>query len=315
MCCTTNGDDLVGGAAEALREADVLSAASAPGPGTIKKEWVAGMAKDAIVFLTANPVPEMWPWDAQAAGARIVGTGRSDFPNQINSSLGFPGIFRGVLDVRAERITDSMCLAAAFELAECAEAGGLNERHIVPRMDDHEVSVRVAVAVGMRAVGEGVARIALTRDRLIKTSADVIERARRETRLKMEEGVIPAPPTATRKKGIKRGGLGDGMAELTLRGPPAVGKPIAPGLGGEKWRLSRPVGLWRGPRWREKMGRDRKGRRLEPGKGLDTALLERAFGMGRSSYGPGVGPAGPGGCAVSGRRGSLDGCGERPMTN
>ena len=96
-----------------------------PDPDTIKKEWVAGMAKDPIVFITANPIPEMWPWDAKEAGARVIGTGRSDFPNQINNSLGFPGIFRGTLDVSATTITDEMCIAAATELAKCAEDRGI----------------------------------------------------------------------------------------------------------------------------------------------------------------------------------------------
>ena len=101
-------------------------ALSKPGPGTIKPEWVSAMAKDAIVFACANPVPEIWPWEAKAAGARIVATGRSDFPNQVNNSLGFPGIFRGALDVRARTITDEMCLAAAEALAGAAPDGGMN---------------------------------------------------------------------------------------------------------------------------------------------------------------------------------------------
>ncbi|HEM62564.1 MAG TPA: NADP-dependent malic enzyme, partial [Chloroflexi bacterium] len=88
MCLQTNEDDLVGGNAEAIRGADVLIALSTPGPGTVKPEWVAEMAQDAIVFACANPVPEIWPWEAKEAGARIVATGRSDFPNQVNNSLG-----------------------------------------------------------------------------------------------------------------------------------------------------------------------------------------------------------------------------------
>jgi malate dehydrogenase (oxaloacetate-decarboxylating) len=101
---------------------------------------VRAMAKDAIIFACANPVPEIWPEDARAAGARIVATGRSDFPNQVNNSLVFPGLFRGVLDVRARRITDEMALAAAHELAACGEAIGLDERHILPAMDDVDVA-------------------------------------------------------------------------------------------------------------------------------------------------------------------------------
>jgi malate dehydrogenase (oxaloacetate-decarboxylating) len=191
MCQITNKNNLVGTVAEAMAGADVLSAASTPGPDTIKKEWIAGMAKDPIVFITANPIPEIWPWDAQEAGARVVGTGRSDFPNQINNSLGFPGIFRGALDVAATTITDDMCIAAASELAKCAEDKGLNAEYIIPKMDDPEVFVREAVAVGMKAIEQGVARKILTRDQLYRQAELMINRARRETQVKMKEGIIP----------------------------------------------------------------------------------------------------------------------------
>ena len=98
----TNAEGRTGDIAEAFKGADAVVAASKPGPGTIKKEWIKTMAKDAIIFACANPIPEIWPWEAEEAGARIVATGRSDFPNQVNNSLGFPGIFRGVLDVKAK---------------------------------------------------------------------------------------------------------------------------------------------------------------------------------------------------------------------
>ncbi len=191
MCRITNQDQLAGDVAEAICGADVLSAASTPGPDTIKKEWVAEMAKDAIVFITANPIPEMWPWDAKEAGARIVGTGRSDFPNQINNSLGFPGIFRGTLDVAATTITDGMCIAAAAELAKCAEDRGLDEDSIIPKMNEPNVFVREAVAVGMKAIEQGVARKILTRNELYNNAEIIINRARRETEVKMREGIIP----------------------------------------------------------------------------------------------------------------------------
>ena len=194
MCQITNRNNLVGNIEEAMRGADVLSAASTPGPDTIKKEWVAGMAKDSIVFITANPIPEMWPWDAKEAGARIVGTGRSDFPNQINNSLGFPGIFRGTLDVAATTITDGMCIAAATELAKCAEDRGLNPDYVIPKMDEPDVFIREAVAVAMKAIEQGVARKILTRDQLYKTAELKINRARSETQLKMKERIIAAVP-------------------------------------------------------------------------------------------------------------------------
>jgi len=116
----------------------------------IQPEWVSKMGKDSIVFACANPVPEIWPWEALEAGARIVATGRSDFPNQVNNSLGFPGIFRGTLDVRARTITDEMCFAAATALAEHV-GDRLDEEHILPTMDDWEVFPREAAAVAMKA--------------------------------------------------------------------------------------------------------------------------------------------------------------------
>jgi malate dehydrogenase (oxaloacetate-decarboxylating) len=152
------------------------------------------MAEDAIIFACANPVPEIWPWEAREAGARIVGTGRSDFPNQINNSLGFPGIFRGVLDVRATTITDEMAIAAAAELALCAEEQGLDEEHIVPTMDDWEVFPREAAAVGVKAQEQGVARLDLTREELLTKAKDIIWQAQELTRFMMDKELIPPLP-------------------------------------------------------------------------------------------------------------------------
>jgi malate dehydrogenase (oxaloacetate-decarboxylating) len=194
MCLNTNKDAVEGGNAEAIRGADVLIALSKPGPGTVKPEWVAEMARDAVVFACANPVPEIWPWEATEAGARIVATGRSDFPNQVNNSLGFPGIFRGTLDVRATTITDKMCIAASHELAETAQDRGLRDDYLLPTMDEWEVFPREAVAVGTKAVEQGVARVELGRDELYEQASRIIERARGEIQLLMDEGVIPPPP-------------------------------------------------------------------------------------------------------------------------
>jgi len=190
----TNREDRHGGIPEAMRDADVVIAASKPGPGVIKKEWVATMADDAILFVIANPVPEIWPWEAAEAGARIIATGRSDFPNQVNNSLGFPGIFRGTLDVRAKTITDEMCIAAATELAKVQEEKGLDEDHIVPTMDEIEVFVREAVAVGMKAQEQGIARVKRTRQDLYDTATNLIRRAHEETQTLMQEGFIRPPP-------------------------------------------------------------------------------------------------------------------------
>ena len=151
------------------------------------------MAKDSIVFACANPVPEIWPWQAKKAGARIVATGRSDFPNQVNNSLGFPGIFRGTLDVRARTITDEMCIEAAKELAKTAEDKGLTEDYIIPSMDEWEVFPREAAAVGAKAIEQGIAQKAMTKEELYKTAESIIKKARDETKMLMQAGFIPDP--------------------------------------------------------------------------------------------------------------------------
>ena len=177
-----------------MRGADVCIAASEPGPGTILPEWVKGMAEDAIILPCANPIPEIWPWEAKEAGARIVGTGRSDFPNQINNSLGFPAIFRGVLDVRARTITDEMAIAAAQEIARFAEEQGLDEEHIVPAMDDWEVFPREAAAVGMKAQEQGVARLTMSYEELLSKARATIRQAQDMTHFLMEKEIIPPVP-------------------------------------------------------------------------------------------------------------------------
>jgi malate dehydrogenase (oxaloacetate-decarboxylating) len=195
MCTKSNREQREGGLADAIKDSDVILAASTPGPGIIKKEWVTKMAHDSIVFASANPIPEMWPWEAKEAGARIFATGRSDFPNQINNSLGFPGIFRGTLDVQARTITDEMCIAAAYELAQMAEDKGIHEEYIVPTMDEWEVFPREAAAVGMKAIEQGVARIKMSRQELFDTAWGIIKKAREETQTLMKQGYIAMPPS------------------------------------------------------------------------------------------------------------------------
>jgi malate dehydrogenase (oxaloacetate-decarboxylating) len=194
FCRTTNKENRKGGIPEAMRKMDVVIALSKPGPNTIKKEWIADMNKDPIVFVCANPIPEIWPWEAKEAGARIVATGRSDFPNQVNNSLGFPGIFRGTLDVRAKTITDEMCIAAAYELAKTAQDKGLHEDYLIPTMDEWEVFPREATAVGMKAIEQGIARIKVSREELFKMAETQIKRAREQTQILMKEGIIPKAP-------------------------------------------------------------------------------------------------------------------------
>jgi malate dehydrogenase (oxaloacetate-decarboxylating) len=191
----SNAEGLSGGIPEALKGADVCIAASRPGPGVIKKEWIGGMANDAIVLACANPIPEIWPWEAKEGGARIVGTGRSDFPNQVNNSLGFPAIFRGVLDVKARTVTDEMCVAAAHALASYAERKGLHEDYILPTMDEWEVYVEEAVACALKSIEQGVARVKLSRNELWERASRIISEARKSLEALWKAGLIGPPPS------------------------------------------------------------------------------------------------------------------------
>ncbi|HLE14381.1 MAG TPA: NADP-dependent malic enzyme [Anaerolineales bacterium] len=193
LCQVTNAEGRQGEIPDAIKGADVVIGLSRSGPGVILPEWIETMAKDSIVFACANPVPEIWPWEAKAAGARIVATGRSDFPNQVNNSLGFPGIFRGALDVRARTITDEMCFAAAKALADHV-GDRLSEEMILPNMDDWEVFPREAAAVAMKAQELGVARLELTYDELYQNAHTIIKRSRDLTHRMMEENFIPEAP-------------------------------------------------------------------------------------------------------------------------
>lgn len=190
----TNSQQRTGDISEAFKGVDAVVAASKPGPNTIKKEWIKTMADNAIVFACANPIPEIWPWEAEEAGARIVATGRSDFPNQVNNSLGFPAIFRGVLDVKAKTVTDDMCIAAAQELANYAEERGMDEKNLLPRMDEWEVFPREAVACALKSIEQGVARIKPSRQELYERAATIIQNARQSTELLMKQGLIKQPP-------------------------------------------------------------------------------------------------------------------------
>jgi malate dehydrogenase (oxaloacetate-decarboxylating) len=191
----TNAEIRKGDISEAFKGVDAVVAASKPGPNTIKKSWVETMADEAVIFACANPIPEIWPWEAEAAGARIVATGRSDFPNQVNNSLGFPAIFRGVLDVKATTVTDDMCIAAACELANFAEERGMHEKDILPRMDEWEVFPREAVACALKSIEQGVARIKPSRQELYERASSIIRTARNSTELLMKHDLIKKPPS------------------------------------------------------------------------------------------------------------------------
>ncbi len=195
MCLNSNGEGREGDMLACMKDTDMVIAASKPGPGTIKPQHIKAMAADPIVFACANPVPEIWPWEALDAGAVIVATGRSDFPNQVNNSLGFPGIFRGTLDVMATTISDEMCIAAAKELAKTAADKGLAFDYIIPSMDEWEVFPREAVAVGQQAIKEGIARLKLTRQEAFERAEALIKRAREQTHSLMDMGYILKAPS------------------------------------------------------------------------------------------------------------------------
>ena len=157
MAQVTNLDKQAGTLAEVIQGADVFIGVSAP--GTLTTEMVRTMNKDAIVFACANPTPEIFPEDAKAGGARIVSTGRSDYPNQVNNVLAFPGIFRGTFDVRASDINEEMKMAAAMAIANLITEEELNEDYIIPKAFDPRVGKAVAQAVAQAARDSGVARI------------------------------------------------------------------------------------------------------------------------------------------------------------
>ena len=157
IAAVTNREKESGTLAQVIRGADVFIGVSAP--GTLTKEMVSTMAKNAIIFACANPVPEIFPDEAKAGGAAVVSTGRSDYPNQGNNVLAFPGIFRGALDVRASRINDEMKIAAAYALADLVGENELNADYILPAAFDPRVKDAVAKAVAEAARKSGVARI------------------------------------------------------------------------------------------------------------------------------------------------------------
>ena len=157
MAKITNPRLIKGSLKDAVAGADIFIGVSAP--GMLTKEMVQSMAEDAIVFACANPTPEIFPEEAKAGGAKVVCTGRSDYPNQINNVLAFPGIFRGAFDVRAKSINEEMKLAAAWALAGLVSEDELSEDHVIPAAFDPRVGPAVAAAVAKAAIDSGVARI------------------------------------------------------------------------------------------------------------------------------------------------------------
>jgi malate dehydrogenase (oxaloacetate-decarboxylating) len=189
MCEISNGEGRTGGIPEAMQGTDVCIALSRPASGLIQPAWVASMAKDAIVFACANPLPEIWPWEAKDAGARVVATGRSDFPNQVNNALGLPAIFRGS-STSKPRTSPTRCVWPPPKNWRSVPRKKALRRIYPPRMDDWDVFPREAAAVGLKAIEQGVARRTMTKEALLEKASTLMKRARDATRTLMEHGII-----------------------------------------------------------------------------------------------------------------------------
>lgn len=193
LCQVTN-PEFVEDIMDAMRDADVLIALSQPGPDVVKPEWIRAMASKPIVFACANPVPEIYPYAAKEAGAYIVATGRGDFPNQVNNSIGFPGILKGALMVRAKKITDEMTIAAANAIATYSEKRGIDPENITAKMDEPDVFPFEAADVAMQAIKDGVARKHMTWQEAFDTAKSDIAHARKTTHFMIDHGLIASPP-------------------------------------------------------------------------------------------------------------------------
>ncbi len=191
--CEKTNPKLIKDIDTAMKGADVLISLSKPGPDVVKPAWISSMAEKSIVFACANPVPEIYPYAAKEAGAYIVATGRGDFPNQVNNSLGFPGILKGALSVRARKITDEMAIKAAYSVANFAEKKGISPDYIMPTMDETEVFAHEAADVAMEAIKNGVARIEYSWDEVFKKTLKDINEAREAVGLLMSNGLIKEP--------------------------------------------------------------------------------------------------------------------------
>lgn len=189
---------------EGLKGADVLIALSQPGPDTVKPHWIRQMNEKAIVFTCANPVPEIYPYAAKEAGAFIAATGRGDFPNQVNNSLGFPGILKGALLTRSRKITDNMALSAARSMALFAEKRGFSPDKILPLMTDLEVFAQEAADVAMQSIADGVARIHLTWEEVYQQTMNDIRQTHQHIDLLVQNGLIRTPDSKIIEKILKQ---------------------------------------------------------------------------------------------------------------
>jgi malate dehydrogenase (oxaloacetate-decarboxylating) len=203
ICQTTNPRRITS-IEEAMKGADVLIALSQPGPDVIKPAWVRTMADKAIVFACSNPVPEIYPYAAKEAGAYIVATGRGDFENQVNNSLGFPGILKGALLVKASKITDKMAIAAAYSIAHTAERRGITPESIVPLMSEWEVFPTEARDVATQAMQDGVARVKLTAEEVFRRAEQDIRESRNLVQHLMDAQIIKKPPVELIEGALQR---------------------------------------------------------------------------------------------------------------
>lgn len=192
LALKTNAERRKGDIGDAMKGTDIVVSASKSQPGVIKGEWVRLMNKDPVIFALANPLPEIWPEDAIENGAAIVATGRSDFPNQINNSLVFPGIFRGVLDARSKGVNFGIMVKASYEIANFVSSP--EPAKIVPSMDDWELYPQVASAVARATVDQGLARKIDSREGFLKTAREIITTNREAIEKNMDLGLIRRLP-------------------------------------------------------------------------------------------------------------------------
>jgi malate dehydrogenase (oxaloacetate-decarboxylating) len=192
--CERTNPGCVDSIVKAMKGADVLIALSSPGPDTVKREWIRSMAPGAIVFACANPVPEIWPYAAREEGAYIVATGRGDFPNQVNNSICFPGILKGVLAVRSKKISDTMAIRCAHSIAEFSADRGISPDNIIATIDETDVFAREAADVAMEAVKEGLARLTRSWDEVYRQATADISAARSLADDMKKLGYIHQPP-------------------------------------------------------------------------------------------------------------------------
>ncbi len=188
---------------EAIKDADVLISLSTPGPDLVKQNWIQLMGEKPIVFVCANPVPEIYPHSAKEAGAYIVATGRGDFPNQVNNSVGFPGILKGALLVKARKITDEMAIAAAKSIASFSEKRGIHPDNIIANMNETDVFPHEAADVAMQAIKDGVARKTMTWQEAYDQAKHDISHTREMTTMLQENNLIAEPPQSILQESLE----------------------------------------------------------------------------------------------------------------